>query len=339
MKRLRKLLPIALIVAMLLVLFPARVAFAATLLDVSDVLSSNTASTANVSHTVRFTIPSGGSALTASSVIDIDLAGFTVASGYDGTVTVTDDGSSVSLDGTPYTVSGDNITVALNASIAANSLVKVILAGGSSGKTINNPVATTYTVTVETRANGSSASDSGNTTVAIEADTVDYQFGVNAGSLILSTVASNFGDITLGPGKMSITSDETWQAIDARGNGNGWHITVSVGDLTDGTKTLTRNDNRTFSNNNIYAVEVMVETADMTQTVASDGSTPVSELAGNGAYTYITSGGITVVTAAATEGMGRYTITPHMRFTIPFGTYTDDGTNYVVTMTIDIVNA
>ena len=97
MKRLRKLLPIALIVTLLLVLAPAGIARAATLLDVSDVLSSNTASTANVTHTVRFTIPSGGSALTASSVIDIDLAGFTVASTYDGTVTVTDDGSSVSL--------------------------------------------------------------------------------------------------------------------------------------------------------------------------------------------------------------------------------------------------
>ncbi len=342
MKRLRKLLPIAMVVAMLLVLAPARVAFAATLLDVSDVLGSNTASSANITHTVRLTIPSGGSALTASSNISIALTGFTVASGYDGTVTVTDDGASVDLDsGDNYDVSSQTITIKLDEAIAAGSLVKIVLAqSANAANTIDNPVAGIYTVTVTTSVDSVSASDTDSCTVPIESDTVNYQFGVNVGSIILATVnATLTDDITLGTGKMSITLDTTWQAVDATGDGNGWTITVSVGSLTDGTKTLSRRDDRTFTGNTEYAVEVLTtQSLDFTQTVANDGSTAVSDLAGTNSWTYVDSDGITIVTATSGEGMGRYTHTPHFRFTIPVGAYADDGSNYVVTMTIDIVD-
>ncbi len=334
MRGLKKLLSIGVVVAMLFLLMPAGIASAAALEDVSDILSSNAASTTNVTHTVYFTIPTGGSALTASSNISISLKDFTVASTYDGTATVTDDGASVGLDTPAYSVSGDNVTIDLNASIAVGSLVKVVLGGSANASnTIDNPVAGIYTVTVTT-----SGGDSGSTTVAIEADAVDYQFGIDAGSFVMATANATLSDITLAYGKLSTILDTTWQAADARGSGAGWHITVNAGSLSNGTKTMTLNSNRTFADNTVYAVEVLNTSSDITQTVASDGSTAAGSItASNASYAYITSGGETVVSAASDQGMGRYTVTPHFRFTIPFGAYADGGTNYSVTMTIDVV--
>ena len=139
MKKMYKLVGVAIVLALMLSLMPAGIVMAAALTTVSDTLSGDNAYSVGVAnaHTIVFTatteIPTDGKIKIVASDFTWPADGDKVAN-----VTVTDDGSSVTLASATVTQASDQIIIILNAgsAVAAGSHVVVTLA---SAVGITNP--------------------------------------------------------------------------------------------------------------------------------------------------------------------------------------------------------
>ena len=336
--------------ALVFVLLPLSTVSAAGLSPA--VTLSPTAKGAVAQHTISFT-----------AVTEIPLDGKITVTGSDFTwpadgdkvdnVSVTDDGSSVTLASATVTQADTKIVIVLNNAgvIAANSAVVVKL---DSAVGITNPATAgnSYTVSVATTTSLDAAIDSGNdATVSVSGDL--YSFGITAGTASLTTTSpSSEIAVTLDGTKKtstwtSVENTDDWDVVDARGTGAGWHITVAAGSMTDnrgsgvdsGVMTL-KETNTNFTDNNQFTVQMAVaaSTTDsgdngVVHTTDNDGSSKASDIAGIGT-TLVTGGGITVVTAAANEGLGAFTILPTVTVTVPAGAYATSNGSFALTITL-----
>ncbi|GAB4159176.1 MAG: hypothetical protein Fur003_2980 [Candidatus Dojkabacteria bacterium] len=221
--------------SLLLTLFFAGVLFilspqkanAASLLQVSDYITSDIVNSSNVVHNVAFIIPSGGHELTPSDYIRITLPNFT-------DVTAATSGSGWS--GTPlFTVDGNTVLVT---NVTASSTVRI----GISGMTATNPAnLSQFEVFVETSndAAGTIVYDSGSTI----ASTIS---GVSTASV---TIPSNNSSIELS----GFTSPNAFVTILLNGSIAGTALADNNGNFS---KLLTGLDSNAFYDILIFAQDV-----------------------------------------------------------------------------------
>ena len=354
MKRLKRLLPIAMVVAMLSVLLmPAGVAFAADLTSVSATVAPTTVSTSS-NMTVNFTtatlIPNGGK-------IVITALDFTWGDAGTDNTTV-NDGASVNLTSATSSDTNKQVVIVLESTenISASTAVTVVL--GASSKYLTNPANEgSYAVSIDTQNSAGTAIDEGSCQVTV-GDGNRYEFAVNGETLTLTAQApAAEDDITISRSSVAAGTDLTsdthpadkdqngvWKIVDARGTEVGWYITAGVGSLTEvgGSHTYTPDaTDANWTSNTEYAFQLKISEAasadgasDVWHTNSDDGSGTCVDLAGtSAAYVYLIGSPQTIVSAASTEGLGAFTILPDIKVTVPAGIY---AATYYIQLTLTL---
>ena len=351
-KRIHRSLIVVAVLALLVALLPLGAALGATLTSVSDVISPQTESVA-AQHTIAFTIPAEGTEVPNSGHILITLTSFGVPDGDLSGYTTVNDGTAVTLTSVTGSAAADTVDIVIGASetIALATSVTVTI---TSAANITNPTASgNYTVSIATQDASAVELDTGSTTVAVgEGET--YQFGIIAGTASLVTIVpGSESNVTLDGTKdtsafTAVENTDDWNVVDARGTGAGWHLVVAAGSMTDSTANRPSSEVMTldesdllFTDNDEYAARITIVTSTtedgdngIIHNVDGDGSSQCIEIAGTDTYTHVTGTGLTVVTAAQSEGLGAFSLLPVIEVTVPAGASADNSTNFTLTVTL-----
>lgn len=358
MKRFKKLLLIAVTLALVLTLLVPATVLAASLTSVSATVDPTTAST-DTEMTVSFTtageITVGGKIVITALDFTWDSANGTEAETP--TNTTVNDGTSVTLASVTVNESDKKVTIVLDGAetISATTGVTVVL--GVSTKYLENPTAGTYTVNIETKTSADAAIDEGTCQVSV-AEGNRYGFTVNgetltlvaqtpkAGSAVTASRTAVSGGTDLQSTSHPADKDQTgvWKIVDARGTDAGWYIQASVGNLEEdgGSHSYTPDATDTnWTSNTEYGFQIKISEAgsadgsnDIWHTNSDDGSSSCSDIAGTSAsYAFLTGSAQTIVGAASTEGLGAFTILPDIQVTVPAGIYV---ATYYIELTLTI---
>ncbi len=143
------------------------------------------------------------------------------------------------------------------------------------------------------------------------ADTSTISVTVATGALTISTGDINFGQFTLDGTDKAAEATPTWTALDARGSGLGWNLTIASTDLTvAGSPDLIIDISEPDQ-------ELRIRLADSWITTIAGNDRPTTRVATS---TAVPSGGpsaLKVVSAAVGTGMGTYLLSPSLTLGIP----------------------
>lgn len=152
---------------------------------------------------------------------------------------------------------------------------------------------------------------------------------VTGGSLSLTAANVSFGQLALTGSDQtanSASTSNTWTAIDARGTGAGWNITVASTNFSNGLEGASEKVIDITGSNSKFKISI----ADSDVTTNSGNTKPTSSVT---SATDLGSVALKVVSAAVDTGMGNYTIKPAFSVGIPADTYA--GT-YTATVTVTV---
>lgn len=153
---------------------------------------------------------------------------------------------------------------------------------------------------------------------SVGAATVTATISVSGGNLSVATE-----DVVLTPdGTTGVAVSQTshWTAVDARGTGGGWHLTVSVDTIFA--------DGRAIGD---QPLEIQLLN-DSIAVIAGNGQ-PTSRVPSFAPVPATGTGALLFVSAASDEGMGSYDLHPDFRLATPTGS---TATGYTATLTVDI---
>ena len=146
---------------------------------------------------------------------------------------------------------------------------------------------------------------------------------VTPANVTLSAVTLDGTDQT----STSASASNTWTAVDARGTGVGWNLTILSTDFTSGAKSL-----------DISAAdqEFKIQLSDANVTVTAGNTKPTSSVTALTAIPKVTA--LKFVSAAVNAGMDTYSLAPNFELEVPAETFVSTGT-YTATITITAVSA
>ena len=155
---------------------------------------------------------------------------------------------------------------------------------------------------------------------------------ISGGSLSVSPANITLSAVTLDGTDQTSTSasgTNSWSAIDARGTGAGWNLTIDSTDFSDGgTKTIDIS-----ASDQEFKIQLLdgniTETAGNTKPTSSVTSLTAIPTTGGSALKFLS--------AATNAGMGTYAISPNFELEIPAETFVGLGT-YTATITISAVS-
>ncbi|MFQ5408080.1 MAG: WxL domain-containing protein, partial [Anaerolineales bacterium] len=184
---------------------------------------------------------------------------------------------------------------------------KIVVAGYSDNGTNNDFAAVRYD-------GGLTAGGSANVTASVSLTALEAILGLFAHNISFPTV------VLLGADQLVDAADYAWQASDTSAAAAGWHVTLSANDFSDGGSGF---------------IAVSGFTVDMANTAIStvSGNTPpTSQVASS---TGLSSGGVTLLSAAIGNGLGTYNFVPHFQLLVPGATTAGD---YSTTVTATIIS-
>ena len=116
------------------------------------------------------------------------------------------------------------------------------------------------------------------------------------------------------------TDTSTWVSEDATGSGSGWHVTIAATNFTSGA-------------DSIAVANFKVKVDDANITVSSGNTKPTSNIT---SYTSLNTTAMTLLTAAAGDGMGVYHFVPD--FSLDVAADTTVHNDYTSTVTVSIIS-
>ena len=164
-------------------------------------------------------------------------------------------------------------------------------------------------------------------TAAFAADTT---VTVNGGALSISAPSvANFAAVNLdGTAKETNAAVGTFNVTDARGNGNGWHVTASASQFAEWNGSEYVSGGKTLAEGSLELSE---------PTVAANGTDSPEPTVESGPYTIDNGSGVTLASAAEDEGMGKYDFgNTSLTLSIPADAYAK---TYKSTVTISVTTA
>ncbi|HET6314770.1 MAG TPA: WxL domain-containing protein [Chloroflexia bacterium] len=164
-------------------------------------------------------------------------------------------------------------------------------------------------------------------TAAFAADTT---VTVNGGALSISapTVATFTAVNMDGTAKETNAAVGTFSVTDARGNGNGWHVTASASQFAEWSGTAYVTDVKTLAAGSLELSE---------PSATANGTDSPAPTVSSGPYTIDSGSGVSVASAAVDEGMGKYDFgATSLTLSIPADAY---ARTYKSTVTISVTTA
>lgn len=158
----------------------------------------------------------------------------------------------------------------------------------------------------------------------------DTTVTVNGGSLsITAPSVANFAAVNMdGTAKTTTAAVGTFSVTDARGNGNGWHVTASASQFAEWSGTAYVTNGKTLAQGSLELSE---------PSVAASGTDSPDPTVSSGPYTIDSGSGVTVASAAVDEGMGKYDFgASTLTLSIPADAYAK---TYKSTVTISVTTA
>ena len=157
---------------------------------------------------------------------------------------------------------------------------------------------------------------------AAAASEVTASLQVRGGSLSVAT-----GSVVLTPDSSatdSASGTSRWTAVDARGTGDGWHLTVSVDAIVaDGIPIGASGDEGLLE----------IQLLDHDVHVVAGNNTPTSRVTSPTPIPATGTGSIRFLSASADQGMGTFVLFPGFTLTTPAGS---TATTYSAILTVDI---
>ena len=139
------------------------------------------------------------------------------------------------------------------------------------------------------------------------ADTGNAILMLTSGDLTISPLLIDFGTVTLnGATQIAAGATSSWQAVDATGSGNGWHVDVSASDFLDGT------------GHSISVAGFKISLSDAAITYVDGNAQPISQVT---TLTPLSPTPLKLALAASGQGMGTYTLLPGFTLDVPPSTY------------------
>lgn len=153
---------------------------------------------------------------------------------------------------------------------------------------------------------------------------------ITGGSLSVTAANVSLGGVTLDGTDQTSTSaagSNNWSAVDARGTGAGWNLTIDSTDFSDG---------GTYSIDISSAdQEFKIQLLDGNITVTAGNTQPASQVTSLTAIPEAPAAALKFASAAVDTGMGTYAINPNFELEVPAETYA--GT-YTATITVSAVS-
>lgn len=156
---------------------------------------------------------------------------------------------------------------------------------------------------------------------------------ITGGSLSVAPANITLGGITLNGADQTATSASganTWTAVDARGTGAGWNLTIVSTDFTDGGTPLRTLDISSADQ------QFQIQLLDANIAVTAGNTKPSSAVTTLTAIPEAPAAALKFASAALNAGMGSYTLNPNFALSVPAETYVGSGT-YTATITISAV--
>ena len=155
---------------------------------------------------------------------------------------------------------------------------------------------------------------------------------ISGGSLSVTPANVTLSAVTLDGTDQTSTSaaaSNSWTAVDARGTGAGWHLTIDSTDFTSGAKTI-----------DISATdqEFKIQLLDANVTATAGNTKPTSSATSLTLIPTAPAAALTFASAALNAGMGSYSVKPNFELEIPAETFVSTGT-YTATITLTAVTA
>jgi len=156
---------------------------------------------------------------------------------------------------------------------------------------------------------------------------------VTGGSLSVAAADVTLSEVTLDGADQTATSasgSNAWSAIDARGSGLGWNLTIDSTDFSDGgTRSID-----VSAADQLFKIQLL----DANVGVTAGNTKPTSSVTTLTAIPEAPAAALKFASAAVNTGMGSYTLAPNFELMVPAETFVGAAA-YTATITITAVSA
>ncbi|HEX8228130.1 MAG TPA: WxL domain-containing protein [Chloroflexia bacterium] len=166
--------------------------------------------------------------------------------------------------------------------------------------------------------------------IPVSAFAADTTVTVNAGSLNISApTVGNFSAVNMdGAAKSPTASVGTFSVTDARGNGNGWHVTAEASQFAEWNGSEYVASGKTLAEGSLELSQ---------PSATANGTDSPAPAVSAGPYTIDEAGGVSLASADVDEGMGKYDFgATTLTLSVPADAYAK---TYKSTVTISVTTA